>query len=251
MPINSLLSTLDGSPVSYLSIARDIEAIQQTPALEPLSVGIVSTFTLDHVKPYIVVESARRGFLASTYFAPFNQLEQELLDPACGLYRFNPDIIVIAARLEELAPDLTNRFLTFSHESTQTEMTALAGRFENLIKAARAHSSGSILVFNQAEPAQLAAGIADAQLVLSQRSVIHQLNIKLGEICKKCADTFIFDHARFMSECGLHMQDTRLWYMARIPFSAATLIKMGRRLARFFRAMRRPSAKCLVLARDG
>ena len=250
MSINGLLSTLDGSPVSYLAIAQDIEASQQMRALTPLSVGIVSTFTLDPVKPYIVVESARRGFLASTYFAPFNQLEQEVLDPTRTLYRLKPDIIVIAARLEELAPDLTSRFLTYSQERTQTEMTALVSRFENLINAARAHSSASILVFNQAEPTRLAAGIADAQLVLPQRTVIHQLNIKLAEICGNCADTFIFDYARFMTECGLHMQDSRLWYMARVPFGATTLIEMGKRMARFFRAMRRPSAKCLVLDLD-
>jgi predicted enzyme involved in methoxymalonyl-ACP biosynthesis len=86
------------------------------PDLHPVRIAVASSFTVTQLRPYLVVECARRGFLAKVYLAPFNQLEQELLDPNSGLYTFFPDLVMLATRLEELAPDLVHRAPTLAAE---------------------------------------------------------------------------------------------------------------------------------------
>ncbi len=246
---NVLLSHLDGTPVSYISAARKIET-QSFPGLDPLPVGIVSTYTIDLLKPYLIVESARHGFRASPYFSPFNQLEQQLLDPQSSLYQSSPGVIVLALRLEELSPDLVNRFMSFSTDSLQTEITSVLNRVENLIKKTRALSKASLLVFNFPEALHLSAGLADTNLPLSQRNVVRQMNDKLAGICRNRPDTFIFDFSRVITETGLRSFDSKLWYIARIPFGMGTQIELAKKLARTFKALKRPACKCLVLDLD-
>lgn len=244
------LAMLDGSPASYVSCAREIDAHAAELALVPLSVGCVSTFTLDLIRPYLMVEGARRGFLISPFFAPFNQLEQQLLDPQSALYHSKPEVIVIAARLEELSPGLVHRFTTFSKESLDTEVQSVMNRLKNLVQTIRANTTASVLVFNQAEPLHLAAGLADTQLPCSQRAMISQFNQKLADLSRQYPNVYLFDYSRLLTELGLNAQDLTLWYMARIPFSASTQMEVGTRLARYLRALRRPASKCLVVDLD-
>lgn len=248
--IQKYLQELEPLPSSYLKVARQIEA-EAGDVLRPVKMAVVSTFTSELLRPYLIVESAARGLKADLHFAPFNQLEQQLLDKASPLYAFQPEVIVIAARLEEIAPHLTARFVRLTRKEIDDEIEVIGKRISGLVAGVRRFSTAKILVFNFAPPALLAAGIADSALEISQSSVVQRLNDQMAAVCKNSPDTFVFGTARMVSEFGLNRwHDAKLFYLGRVPFSLDAQIETARQLARHLRALFFPPCKCLVLDLD-
>ncbi len=250
MTLGNILHDLKPTPSAYLSTARQIEA-GSFEELRPVSVTILSTFTSDLLRPYLVVEGASRGLLVKSYFAPFNQLEQQVLDSASPLYESKPDIVVIATRIEEIAPSLITHFVTLSPADVDNELAGVEARVQSLVEGLRRFTKATILIFNYASPLFLAAGLADASLEPSQSSVIQRTNDRVAEVCRKFPGVYVFDYARMAYELGLQrLYDPKLWYLGRIPFGAEAQLEIGRRLARYLRASCLPSCKCLVVDLD-
>lgn len=250
MLLDNILRDLDGTPSAYSRASRLIEE-GNFDELTALNVAVLSTFNLDLIRPYLIVESAQRGMLINPLFAPFNQLEQQVLEPNSQLYQANPDVVVVAPRLEELAPKLVERFVSLSQEDVIAELAAVADRATGLVQGIRRYSEATILFFNFAQPGNLAAGLADTGLKSSQTSVFQQANDNLGQICQQESGTSIFDYARLVQESGQkEWQDQKLWYLGRIPLGSKAQIETGRRLSRYLRASRFPASKCLVLDLD-
>ena len=211
----------------------------------------LATFTIDLLRPYLVVESAARGMQARPYFGPFNQLEQLVLDGASPLYSFNPNIVVLATRLEEIAPDLGSRFVTLSPENIDGELKGIEGRLGNLIGQLRQFTEATVLVFNFCEPRHLDAGLADPALPCSQAAVFQRANQLLAKLCGRFPGVHVFDYAHLAHEYGLNSwSDPKLWFLGRIPQGAGGQMATSKRLARYMRAATFPACKCLVLDLD-
>lgn len=250
LTLPEILSGLTPTPAAYLRAMRQVEAL---PGWNPrrLKVAMVSTYTTELVRPYLVVECARRGLGATLHFAPYNQLEQQLLDPGSPLYQFAPDVIVLGARLEDFAGRLVEGFLKLSASELAHEIESVTGRMSNLIAGIRRCSNARILVFNFAPPAILSGGLADASCQPSQASVIQQINDRLSQVCRETADATVFDYARLVTEFGRRCwQDPKLFYLGRIPWRLEAQIETAGRLARYLRALYVAPCKCLVLDLD-
>jgi hypothetical protein len=78
----------------------------------PLCVGLVGSFTLDTLVPYLGCFLAQRGFAPRFILAPFNQVYQSLLD-ANGVVRSGkPDVVLVLTRLEDLCAPQLQRLAT-------------------------------------------------------------------------------------------------------------------------------------------
>lgn len=250
MTLGDILRDLKPTPAAYLSAARQIEATA-FKELKPVNVAVLSTFTADLLRPYLVVEGAARGLLVSPYFAPFNQLEQQVLDSASPLYESKPDVVVIATRIEEIAPSLVTRFVALSPTDVDSELADIEARVQSLVEGLRRFTTATVLVFNYASPAFLALGLADTSLEPSQASVVQRANEYVAEICRKFSGVYVFDYSRLVYEFGLRRwYDPKLWYLGRIPFGAEAQLETGRQLARYLRAICFPPCKCLVVDLD-
>src|SRR5262245_31200149 len=94
--VAAILASVDDKPAAYVGAARRLAALDARPGLEPVRIGVVSTYTFELVAPYLVVEAARRGFDASVRVAPYGQLEQPLVDPSSGFFgRPSPDLDLV------------------------------------------------------------------------------------------------------------------------------------------------------------
>src|SRR5262245_11158646 len=125
--IAGLLTKLKPNPASYLSITRELEAYSGND-LRPVRVSILSSFTAEVLYPYIVAEGARRGMRVSLHFCPFNQVETETLNPSSGLYNSEPEVIVVALRLEDIASNLCWRYTQMSAAQLESELNKLKNR---------------------------------------------------------------------------------------------------------------------------
>jgi FkbH-like protein len=185
------------------------------------------------------------------YFAPFNQLEQQILDGSSPFYQSKPDFVFIATRLDEMAPQLVNRFLTLSAGDADHELAQVEKRLQDLIEAVRRITSATVFVFNYTLPRYLACGLADTMMKPSQSAVIQTLNGRIARLCDGYTGVHVFDYARLILESGLtSWVDPKLWYLGRIPFGAAAQVKTGARLASYLRAASFPPCKCLVVDLD-
>ena len=250
MLLDEILREVDGSPSTYNRASRLIGE-GEFSELMPVNVAVLSTFTFDLVSPFLVVESARRGMRVSPFIAPFNQLEQQALDQDSALYQSDPSVIVVAARLEELAPPLVERFVSLAQEDVITEIANVTDRVRGLVQGIRQHSQATVLVFNFAPPGHLAAGLADTGLGLPQASAIQQVNDQLAQVCKSQSGAFVFDYARLVTQSGQrNWQDPKIWYLGRIPMSSHAQLETGKSLSRYMRAAKFPACKCLVIDLD-
>ena len=241
----------EATPAAYREAARGIRA--DPPAdLKALRVAVLSTFTAASVEPYLVVESARRGLLVEPWFGPFNQLEPQALDPESPLYAGAPDVIVIAARLEDLLPDLFWRFASFSPEEIDARLAQVSERYDSLVAAIRRNGAATVLLANFIEPAGAPLGLAGALHEPSPAAVVERANSALAALARRSAGVYVLDLARAAIEVGLdRWNDPKLAYLARLPWSLAAQIEVGRRLARHLRALTFPASKCLVVDLDG
>ena len=244
------LLNLEPKPASYLSAARQI-ASESGDELRQVRVSILSSFTAEVLRPYLVVEGALRGLRIVPHFCPFNQVEIQALTPTSELYQSQPDVIVVALRLEEIAPNLVSRYVGLSPADVEVELANLQERLQGLLNGIRQQSTATILLWNFAMPVILDAGIADAGLKTPQRAAIDRANAAVAAACHPHAAAHVFDYAGLVAAYGqARWYDPKLFHTARIPFSLEGQMGLGRRLARYVRAVLVPPCKCLVVDLD-
>jgi FkbH-like protein len=239
-----------GSLASALALARSIESGDST-ALEPVRLSVLATFTAEPLRPHLIVEGAARRLRIQPHFMPFNQLEIQVLSDGSGLYASKPDVVLIAARVEELAPHLAGRFSSLTTTQVVAEIDEVAARLETLLGGIRQRTGAAILTWNFSRPYHLSAGIADPMLQPSQVSAIARLNEALSRVAAKFPDCYVVDHGAAVAEHGLsRVNDRRMWFRARMPFGIEGLTAAAAVTARYIAALSRPPRKCLVLDLD-
>lgn len=238
------------SPAQYREAWRALQA--EPPAtLRSAKLALLATFTATPLAPYIGVEAAARGLYVTPWMGPYDQIEQQALNPSSDLYAAQPDVILLAARLEDWAPRLWQRFASLSPIEREHEWRGAVDRLDNAIAALRRYSKASLLLFNFTPPLREPAGLAGATLHPSPAQVLQEANHALAQLCLKHAGVFLFDTARVATEIGIDTwHDAKLAYLARLPFSVAAQIAIGKRLARYLRAIFFPPCKALVTDLD-
>lgn len=238
------------TPASYLKAARLVESSAEE-SLRPLRLGVLSTFTAEFLRPYLVVEGARRGLRLQPFFGPWGQLEEQASDPASELYGASPEAILILTRMEDLCRAETERLVVDEAELAKA-VEEMAQRLQTLLTTIRRHIAAPVLVSNFTPAIRLNAGLADAGLgASSQAAFVQACNTAIAAVARECAGVFVLDVARVATEVGLnHWTDPKLFYLARVPYSVPAQIALGSAIARSLRAATQPSAKVLVLDLD-
>jgi FkbH-like protein len=242
------VTTHPTKPAEYLQAARAIEAAGG-PAARKLA--IVSTFTAELLRPYLIVESQRLGPWVQPWFGPFGQLEQPVLDAASPLWQEAPDVLWIAARLEDVDRYLVHESPAIGPVATKARLDAIRARLVSLARAARDISPASILVSNLAQDAAHELDVFDANDPEGFVHLLAECNRELARDLSQIADAHVFDYAGTLRACGAaRWTDPKLWYMARSGCGSPNMIALARNLSRAVAALLRPAAKCLVLDLD-
>jgi FkbH-like protein len=248
--LDALLGQLDGTPASYLRVAGELVA--HAGALGPARrVAWLASFTTELLRPYLIVEGARRRLHLDPYFAPFGQIEQPILADGGALYAPAPDLVVIAIRVEDTEAALTDGWLGLAAADARRLVDEHVARLAAAARALRARTTARILVWNQPPLARLAAGLADATLEPSQADLIAGLNRDLARAIAQVSDAYVFDAHRLATELGTaSFYDAKLGFLARMPFAARAQVAIAAATARQAAALWRPPKKCLVVDLD-
>src|SRR5690349_21184623 len=177
-----------GGDLSFLS--RELgTAVSWSPALVPLKVALLSSFSIEFVEPALVVHGFLNGLAIDIHRAGFGQFRQEILDPASGMYAFEPDVVILAVEGADWAQALYQQFGDQDDAALEATVRQTCDEARGLVQALRGRSAATVLMHNFAPPLWRQQGIRDGQTGgggrgRSQAQWVHHLNERLAAVCR-------------------------------------------------------------------
>jgi len=238
----------NSTPADYAkALKKDIH----TDQLNKINIAYLSTYTSEILDPYIKVELKEYGFFATTYFAPFNQFESEVLNIDSGLYQSNPDVIIVHNMVEDTYPDIVTRFSKYSEEALIEVTDAIIHRHKSTLNFLRNNTNATLVIVNFSAIDYQSENLTGLPATQMQMKYIQGLNDNMSKLCSDISSCYILDYSSILSKIGLtNWIDQKLYLMARIPFSGSGQIAFGKAIARMIAATQRVPHKCLVLDLD-
>ena len=242
----------DASYRGYTAVSNALKELDpQTTGLAPVRLALLRNFTAETVVPVIEGELALAGFYPLFYVGGFDAIAPDVHDPRSALYDFRPDFVIVAHWLETVAPALANRFLSLTREAAEDEIDRVLGVMRDIVEALRRHSKVPVLLNNFPLPAYPTLGILDSQSDAYQGGAIRKLNSRLCDLARQWPDVYIVDFMGLVARVGSNQAiDDRYWHIGRAPIGQQALVTFGREYAKFVRALRGKTRKCLVLDCD-
>jgi len=249
--VAAVLDALDAgpSPAAYLRAARELAALADpAPAMH---VGLVASFTIEPLLPYLAVELARRGRRLRPYVAPFDSVVAELVGDDRGVTRHGSDAVVVAQQLDDVAPDLARGFPGLGPAAVAARIDQVAGELAQAVQAFRRRSHAAVLVLGFVPPPGTGVATGAATLASGQAEAVRRLNATLAAAVAAVPDVEFIDFERLVAEVGTRAWwNPSAWYTARAPLNAPVLPPLARRLAARLAAVGTAPRKCLVLDLD-
>ena len=232
---NSVNSKIN-SPLDYSILAEKLK--KYSKKFKKINIAILSTYTAETLKDYLIVELAKRSLNCELKFFPLNQFEQEILNKDSKIYDKKIDDFV-AFFFEDFG-------ITEKSNNKQT-----LSRISKLIKLIREKSTAKIFMPNFFERPEN----NDGNLYLNNSKKLEEnliiINKLLLNLIKKKNDVFLIDFKKLVFNFGAkNIFDKKLDYIGKVPFSVNGQINVSNQIARYISASFRQSKKCLVLDAD-
>jgi len=216
-----------------------------------LRIGMLRSITIEPILPFIKVKSYENRINPELYLGDYNIIDQEILDENSNLYRFNPDILIIFTRPEEICPKLLDSYLELTLEEIDAEINNVIGNIEELLSAIKSQSKAKIIFHNFLLPEYPVFGIIDTQHEMSQKRAFEKINNGFAEIVNKFNDVYLLDYEHLVSLYGKkNWYDEKMWYMAKAPISRIGLEALAEEYIKYFKASIGMTKKCIVLDLD-
>lgn len=187
-------------------------------------IAVLSSFTIDPIKPYLRMGCLERSIWAEVFLPGFNQFAQQMLDGKSELYAFQPDVCFLHVLPEAL---------------TEGSLSALVKRF-------RRSSPAELVIANFAAPARFPYALADKP---DGRSA--ELNRELKQLASEVQGIHVLDYEGLTAFHGKEsVADERLRHIARMELSDRFLPKLANKMLAYVLALRGFARKCVVLDLD-
>lgn len=232
-------------------VASRFEQLRGKVPLVPLRTVFLRSFTVEPLIPLLRAEAFVRGIDLTTKIGDFNAYAQEILDPASSLYAFEPQVVILAVRTSEIAPDVWNQYADLAPDAVTAAVQRAADSFAQWIRVFRERSSAALIVHSLEIPARPSTGVLDSQQEVGQATAIQKINLELRRIASQHRNVYIADYDGLIARHGrLRWHDERKWLIARMPIAADHLIYVAREWLRFLVPLSGKMAKVLVADLD-
>ena len=94
------LDNLENNPLKYYKFSKKVGSLNKN--YKKIKVSFLSNYTIELIEPFIKIELIRRNLNPKIYFAPYDQVEQEIYNRNSTIYKEKNDLIVLALTLENL-----------------------------------------------------------------------------------------------------------------------------------------------------
>jgi FkbH-like protein len=238
----------DGSPGTVAFAFRERTRLP-TDGGKAVRIALLSSYVLDNLVHHLDFECRKGGISPEFYVASFNQYSQDILNGESGLYRFTPDIIMMAIGLDDLVPELKDlpsvEVLERAAESVPAHMGKLV---EELLKR-----SGALVVVHEFMSIYRSPlGILDNRSENGISGFILKLNQKLREAMCASNRTFLLPLSEVIGWVGQERSyDPKMHYLASMKVTHSALPHMAQYSMRYIKPLKGAGRKCIVLDLDG
>src|SRR5450631_1737024 len=157
--------------------------------------AILRSFTVEPVVPVLKAGAYAGGVALETHLGEFNAYAQEILDPGSALYRFQPDVAVLAVQTRDVAPEL------WRGEPAAEDVLS---RFAGWIASFRKYSKAALIVHSLevASGTGAGGGILDAQREDNAAEAIQRINRGLRALAAEHRGVYILDYDALVARHG-------------------------------------------------
>lgn len=241
----------DPSSATAAFVVLRFEKLRGKIPLLPFRLAILRSFTVEPIVPLLRAEAFAFGIDLSVHIGDFNAYAQEILDADSSLYRFAPNVVILAVQTGDIAPDLWQDYAHLSEASAKQASNRVRESLEQYLREFRGRSQAALVVHNLEQPAHAAFGVLDAQRQESQAEVLGKINRHLVAAASQMRGVYVLDYDALVARNGrLRWRDERKWLMARLPIAADQMIHLAREWMRFLAALTGKAAKVLVVDLD-
>lgn len=204
-------------------------------------VAVLSSFTIDPIRPYLEVGCLERDILPDVFIPGFNQFSQQLLASGSELYAFRPDLCFLHVLPEALVPGFAASGLA------SVQVKPLLESVRELILTFRRQCQADLVVSNFAVPARFPYLLQRDEEVHAYR----ELNDGLQQLVAGMAGVHVLDYDDLTAFHGKGaVADERLRHLARMEIGESLLPKLASRMLAHLVALRGLGRKCIVLDLD-
>src|SRR3984957_8578360 len=229
-------------------VLKQAAPIREHLALVPCRLAILRSFTVEPVVPILRALALFHGIDLIVHVGGFNAYSKELLDTDSELYRFSPDVVILATQTRDVLPEL------WSNDSPSEDTEALAARavedIKNLIGSLRSRSTAHLILNTLEMPAHPNAGILDTQRT-GQSEAIRTVNRHVQDAAAKHLGVYVLDYDALIARFGrLNWGDESKWLTMRMPLGADSFVHLAREYIRFLLPLCGRTCKALLIDLD-
>ncbi|MCH7573869.1 MAG: HAD family hydrolase [Candidatus Marinimicrobia bacterium] len=226
--------------MAYSSIPRDPKD------LSPIKLAVAANSTVDHFVELLNFWLGLEGFQAEIYTAPFNTMDQSVLDPSSELYRFDPEIVWLFSSYR----DLDDTVMPGSEEEPLKQwVQSNVDRFAGLWQAVKSHSSAYIIQNNADFPLPRPFGNFEVSAPWSRRNLLSRFNLGLAAIL--APGVTLFDMEYLAAYYGKqHWTDEAYWHYSKHAFNLNATGLVAHQGARLIGAIKGKAKKCIIVDLD-
>jgi len=233
-----------------MKLAKVIEKARASGAdlhpLVPFRLAVLSNATVDLLTPALLAGGARHGIALEVVEPSYDQVAQEALTPDSKVNSSKPDTVLFALDFRALPLRLS----LGDAETAAATVEGVMGYFQALRSGIKANSSALCIFQTFAPPAETLFGSLDRALPGTMRFLIDAVNRSLAENALQSGDVLL-DVAGLAETVGLaDWHNTRLWNIAKFPFSDQFVPLYADHVARTVAAIRGKNRKVLILDLD-
>ncbi len=241
------LARLDPSGATALRAYRSRAKLPKAAGRE-LRIAILSSYTIDSVVAFADLELRALGLVPSFYVAPFDTWEREVLDPASGLRKFEPEISFLSVSIDDLAPELAG---TLDAEALSGIGDQALDRLLGAVRRLAGWSGAPVVVhgFHLANRGPL--GILEGRSGPSRSRWLARLNGELDDGLGEFPRAYLLDMTELLlRRPGGPVDHPKLRHMGAVRLGEGASGEVARAYGRYVAPLVGRTRKCVVLDLD-
>lgn len=218
-----------------------------------IKIAILSSFTLNGLEDMLKRACETNGISVEVYQAGYNQIPQEILNPASGLRRFQPDITFLFTNAEKaLGEIIINPFGFKAPAGRSAYVSGRISEFINITGEFIRQCPGLLVVGNLPHPAYSPFGIQEGKVEMSVGDMIGAFNTALKQQALSEKRLYVADMAAFFARHGARaIIHDPFYYIGDLYIQPAFMEALARECLAFVKPLAGKSKKCIVLDLDG
>jgi FkbH-like protein len=237
----------DNGP-GYLSMLEAVQEHARTAAWPRLRWAMLSNTTQEPLRPFLKQLCYDIGFEADVWIGGYDTALQDASLSECS----GADAVVIALRLQLVAPALVDSFVALTADAVRAEAQRALDYVSAVVTAVRERSKALIFVHNFETPLYPELGAIDYRSGSGQVNTIRRLNLDLAERLSHDDNVFIVDLDALRGRlAGDRFTDPRTWHIGRVAYTRAAMRAIAAEYVKVVRAAKGRNRKCIVVDADG